>query len=542
VAKDQTVKVRIEAEDRASQTVHKVDAAFEDLTDGLSGRFVAATAAATAALAGVVSIMKDSIAAASESAAGIKQLDNALADLGPHGAEVSRGLQDQSAGLQKLTQFSDDAITKGQALAASFVKSEEALRQMTQAAADFAAGRGLDIGTAFDLLTKASQGSTETLTRYGIVLEEGIPKGERLAAVLAKINDKFGGRAVADAQTYAGAVEQVGNAYGEVLEAIGKLVTESDATNQTLRDTAAVLNAVADDASRAGGGSGLLGAALRTAGDAARDSIPYLGRFLEIFAAIQEARGAASKAEAEEASARDRALKSLREVTDEQVRTARNMTTLAEVLGTTTKAWNQLSAAEEREKRISGEVAETQDALGAAAERLGVTLQTNVLNAIEENNQALERFREGMRLGLVSQEEFIRAQQATEAANRALLGTTQEQSDAQTSANEAFRAGRRFAEDYASAVRSTVVPALQAAAEEASRTSALVQGVFDRSGRAIQGVIGFSQGGTRAELAGGGSRLVSSVGGTFGSQTRVSDGSSKTYIADPLTGRIERVG
>ena len=134
MAKDQTVKVRIEAEDRASATVRKVDDAVEDLADGLGGEFVVGAAAATAALAGAVALMNDSVAAASKSAAIIKQLGNALADLGPKGAQVTQALVDQASALQKVTQFGDDEIIQGQALAASFVKSEEALKALIRQA------------------------------------------------------------------------------------------------------------------------------------------------------------------------------------------------------------------------------------------------------------------------------------------------------------------------------------------------------------------------------------------------------------------------
>lgn len=540
MAKDFTVTARLQAVDNASAVVRKVDSSFDDLADGLSSRFAVSAAAATAAIAGMVTLLRDSVAAASEAAEGVKKLDNALSDIGPSGSDVSDALQRQAAALQKVTAFSDDAIIKGQALAASFIKSEETLRRVTEAAADFASGRGLDIGTAFELLTKASQGSTETLSRYGIVLDDSIPKGERFSAVLALINDRFGGRAAADAQTYAGAVAQVGNAFGEVQEALGRIVTESDATNQTLRDIAAGLNQVAEGSSDTSKGFDVIGIAVKAANDAFEGQVPLLAALVEGFRALQEERAREAQSQAAETAARDRALKTLKEVTDEQVRTAKNLTTLSQVLGTTTKAWDALSAAEEREKRISGEIVETQESLGEAASRLGVTLRTNVLNAIEENNQALERFREGLRLGLVSQEEFIRAQQATEAANRALLDSTDGQTTAQAAANEEYRNGTARATEYAAAVRGTVVPALQLAQEEAARAAAGIAGVFDRSGNAISGVVGFSQGGTRAELAGGGSRLVGRVGGTFGSQVRLAG--DATYIADPLTGRIERVG
>ena len=112
--------------------------------------------------------------------------------------------------------------------------------------------------------------------------------------------------------------------------------------------------------------------------------------------------------------------------------------------------------------------------------------------------------------------------------------------DATEKGTKAFADAASGASDYANSLNSEVVPALERAGAKAKEAATLIQGVFDRSGRAIEGVVGFSQGGTRAELAGGGSRLVGRVGGTFGSQQRTAG--DATYIADPLSGRIERVG
>ena len=101
------------------------------------------------------------------------------------------------------------------------------MRQALTAAQDLAVGLDVDLKTATLLVGKAFAGDVSTLSRYGIKLTEVEKQGDLAAAVLAKVQAKFGGQAAAEAQTFAGVIEQIGNAWGDVKEKIGEWLTQS---------------------------------------------------------------------------------------------------------------------------------------------------------------------------------------------------------------------------------------------------------------------------------------------------------------------------
>jgi methyl-accepting chemotaxis protein len=263
--------------------------AISQLGDFLAGHFVVTLGDAQRAFSQIVSVVGQFVKAAQESEDAAKGLNNALASVGAGGASISAALEDQAAALQKVTRFSDEAIVKGQTFAAAFIKSEDALKRVTVASTDLATGLGIDLQTAFELVTKASQGHTETLARYGITIDETVPKAQRFESLLGQINDRFGGRAAADARTYSGEVAKVGNAFGEVEEAIGRLITSSEAGNQTLHDLATLLNAAAEGANAASGETGFITESLDRFNTGMLRSIPLIGDLVIGLKRVQEA-------------------------------------------------------------------------------------------------------------------------------------------------------------------------------------------------------------------------------------------------------------
>jgi hypothetical protein len=161
----------------------------------LKNNLAASMIGATAGVYALVRGFKAVVNAANEQEDAIRALDAALAPLEEHAGTVSKRLQEQAAALQRVTKHGDETIIKGQALVATFTQSEEAIKRSTEAALNLSAAIGMDLNAAFLLMGKAAAGDTATLSRYGIVLDEGIPKSERLAAVLGLIEEKMGGRA-----------------------------------------------------------------------------------------------------------------------------------------------------------------------------------------------------------------------------------------------------------------------------------------------------------------------------------------------------------
>lgn len=110
--------------------------------------------------------------------------------------------EDALAALAKLTDATGD--------------TEEAIKALA-IAQDVARGRGISLGAATDLVTKASLGQYGMLKRVGIVIDDNATKEEALAA----IQTKYAGQAEAYADTNAAAWDKIGNTIENKLEGIG---------------------------------------------------------------------------------------------------------------------------------------------------------------------------------------------------------------------------------------------------------------------------------------------------------------------------------
>jgi hypothetical protein len=147
--------------------------------------------------------------------------------LAKHGEELKKYASD----LQNITTFGDEAILPIQGLGASIAKTVPELKALTLAALDFSKGANIDAASAMKTMIRAVDGSSDALKRHGIMLtenEKNIVKNgnehDRLAVIIGKVNDKFGGLAVLASQTGKGAMEQFGNATGDTKEALGGLI------------------------------------------------------------------------------------------------------------------------------------------------------------------------------------------------------------------------------------------------------------------------------------------------------------------------------
>lgn len=143
-----------------------------------------------------------------------------------HGHEVDKGIksiQKFADEMQTLTGISDETIGKGVQLFIDYGASIDEAKDTMKVAADLAAGSGMDMKAAVDLMAKAQVGYTGTLSRYGIILDESIPKNEKFAAAIAQINQKFGGAAADRMDTTAVKVSLLSEKFGDLQEELFKI-------------------------------------------------------------------------------------------------------------------------------------------------------------------------------------------------------------------------------------------------------------------------------------------------------------------------------
>ncbi len=215
-----------------------IKADLTDLKKGLDdankkvGEFGAGTVAkgtliADAIKAAGTTVLKfgmDSLKAFGESQAATTKLELALKNQGLEVRNASKEMQDYATHLQRVTTFSDEAVMETQSMLVSFGLAGDELKKTTAAALDLSKGLGIDLRSATMLLGKAAQGETGSLSRFGMVISESIPKAQRFDAVLAQVNARFGGQAQAAMQNVNGKLENMSNRVNDLQERIGKFL------------------------------------------------------------------------------------------------------------------------------------------------------------------------------------------------------------------------------------------------------------------------------------------------------------------------------
>jgi hypothetical protein len=101
------------------------------------------------------------------------------------------------------------------------------MRLALQAATDLASGLGIDLESATIMVAKALEGSTGTLGRYGIGLDSARVKAEGMTYIAGELNQKFGGQAQAQLETYTGRMAVLTNQISDFKERVGELMVNA---------------------------------------------------------------------------------------------------------------------------------------------------------------------------------------------------------------------------------------------------------------------------------------------------------------------------
>jgi len=200
------------------------------------------------ALTGVIGAIfsKEAIDASIEQENAINRFNQALARSGKFTAEFSNNFQDYVGSLQSSTKFADEAILSNAALLQTIGRlSQEQLKPATKAAVDLASAYGIGLEQAFETVGKAANGQVGALGRLGIEVKKGKDDAETFANALGLIQQRVGGAATAEINTFAGAIALAKNAFGEILEAIGNFIVKSPAIIGIIKGIGQVFNNIA---------------------------------------------------------------------------------------------------------------------------------------------------------------------------------------------------------------------------------------------------------------------------------------------------------
>jgi hypothetical protein len=161
------------------------------------------------------------------------QLEQTLKSTGRYTPELSKSLQSYAASLQTVTRYGDEAIIGAQALMLTFTQvSGDIFPRATEAALDVATAMGTDLKSAVIQVGKAlndPKRGLDALSRSGIQFSETQKdlikslldtnrKAEAQEVILKELERQFGGSARAARDTLGGALDSLGNAFGDLLE------------------------------------------------------------------------------------------------------------------------------------------------------------------------------------------------------------------------------------------------------------------------------------------------------------------------------------
>ena len=140
--------------------------------------------------------------------------------------------------LQNLTNYEEEATMSAMGLLMQLGGlTQEGVKKTIPLLQDFASTFGMDLTQAAELFGKTIGSSTNALSRYGIVLKEGLSPQEKMASILEQLQQKMGGFAKEMANTTSGKLTALKIQIDEVKEAFGGLLAtigQSDVFQQLL--------------------------------------------------------------------------------------------------------------------------------------------------------------------------------------------------------------------------------------------------------------------------------------------------------------------
>ena len=120
----------------------------------------------------VITFGKNSLKAFMEQENAVNAYSSALRNLGFEYQARTREANAFASEMQKITKYGDEMTVSAMAQGIKLGIDPSQIQQATKAAMVMAEKYGMDLPSAMMLLGRASQGQTQMLTRYGIVLDE----------------------------------------------------------------------------------------------------------------------------------------------------------------------------------------------------------------------------------------------------------------------------------------------------------------------------------------------------------------------------------
>jgi hypothetical protein len=227
--------------------------AGEDSGDNFSGGFtdkiknglkgVGGLVAGYFAISGVTRIFSSITEAAGEQEQAVRSLTVALNKTGE--ATRIKEFENFAASLQKVTAFGDEAILSQLAFAIQLGATSEQSKKILSVSVNLAEALNISLESAVRNVTKTLGGLKGELGE--VIPELGALSSTQLkaGAAIDVLDRKFSGVATDSLGTYRKATEQLGNAWGDLLESFGAYITQSETVNAAIRGTTSLFSNLA---------------------------------------------------------------------------------------------------------------------------------------------------------------------------------------------------------------------------------------------------------------------------------------------------------
>lgn len=230
--KKNEVDILLSVDDKATAKLNKAERQVNSFVSKTKTNFVDLAAKVylvEKAVTGVVRVFGNFTKASQVQEDSINRLNTQLQLNGEYTDRTSRRLQDFAAEMQRATRFGDELVISQLAFAQAMGASAFQSRQIVTVAADMAASLNIELNAAVRNVAKTLGGfagelgevipQLKNLTREQLIAGQGV-------ALLSNI---FSGAASKDVETFSGKVDQLKNAWGDLLENLGNLITQSPA-------------------------------------------------------------------------------------------------------------------------------------------------------------------------------------------------------------------------------------------------------------------------------------------------------------------------
>ena len=151
---------------------------------------------------------------------------NALKITGQFSESSLQGWKDWASALQGVTTQGDEATLELIKQATAMGLNEKQTKELITASLDLAAATGKSVRPMFQKLADTYTGVGAAVEKYGVDTGKLTEAQMKQGSAVTLIADKYKGLAEAQTKTFGGATLQSANAFGDVLEEVGKLFVD----------------------------------------------------------------------------------------------------------------------------------------------------------------------------------------------------------------------------------------------------------------------------------------------------------------------------